>query len=415
MGAERRILALVLTGAMLIAGAVLTAWFLSNFERRTLEIPIGASAAARRNPFLAAERFLSRLAIPVESRPGRELLHRLPPPTDTLAMHTLTPLAPERRAALRAWIAAGGRLVADGGEVRDDGPHPDDLLGELGIRLQSVAPAGTDCAGETLAEAVAGTGGPVLRVAFSPCWALATAGEGDAPGQTPGTVVAIAAGGHPRLLQVRIGRGLLTVVSDNRFMTNDAIGDRDHALFVAGLLAPPPGGKVWLLYDSAVPWLGALLWDAAPGALIGAAVLIPIWLWSLSARLGPLEPPPDRRRRDLTEHLEATGTFLWDRGLAASLAEPTRKRVLAAWQRRRPELRHLAPRGQAAAIAQATGTPPDALVQALVAQVPGVSDRQGFLDRARTLAGLWHGARPPRHGRQPPAPTHRPRIREGDR
>ena len=142
---------------------------------------------------------------------------------------------------------------------------------------------------------------------------------------------------------VPIGKGDLTVVSDGSFMTNSGIGKRDHALALAHLAKPAPGGKVWLLYDSSVPWLGALLWAAAPGALLGAAALIPFWLWSFGARLGPLEPPPDRRRRDLAEHLEANGTFLWKRGLASRLVEPTRKRVLAAWQRRRPDLRELGP------------------------------------------------------------------------
>ena len=65
-------------GAILIAAFV--SWFLENFERRSLEIDSGYSQAARRNPFLAAERFLARLDIGVESRSGRDRVGGLAPP-----------------------------------------------------------------------------------------------------------------------------------------------------------------------------------------------------------------------------------------------------------------------------------------------------------------------------------------------
>jgi hypothetical protein len=118
--------------------------------------------------------------------------------------------------------------------------------------------------------------------------------------------------------------------------------------------------------------------------------------------LGPLEPPRGRRRRDLAEHLEANGTFLWRQGLAFRLVEPTRKRVLAAWQRRRPELRRMGPQEQATAIAEATGLPPDALAEALLALR---DEPRAFAEQAHRLQWLWHGARPSRQARQPATKT----------
>ena len=393
MHPERRALSLLLTGVVLIGAAGLTAWFFANFERKTLEVPAGASAEARRNPFLAAERFLARLGIPVESRAGRDLLRQFPPTSDTLVLNGLGPLNAERREALRAWIEGGGRLVVEAKEIREDGDQPDDLLGTLGVRLKSVEPEDSDCTSEVLAELFADEGHPPLEVAFSSCRALEL-------GDREGTKVG--AKGHTRLALVPIGEGQLTVLSDSAFMTNSGIGKRDHALVLAHLAEPAPGGKVWLLYDSSVPWLGALLWAAAPGALLGAALLIPVWLWSLGARLGPLEPPPDRRRRDLAEHLVANGTFLWRQGLASRLVEPTRKRVLAAWQRRRPELRLMGPQQQARAIAKATGLPPDTLAEALLALR---DEPLAFVEQAHRLQWLWHGARPSRQARQPATKT----------
>jgi hypothetical protein len=258
------------------------------------------------------------------------------------------------------------------------------MPGELGVRLKDLDGDGEDCAGEAVAEILGGQRGPPLKVSFAPCWALEHAAAG---------AVALDVGGYARLVQVPVGDGWLTVASDSRFMTNSGIGEGDHALFLARLVAPSPGGKVWLLYDSETPGLGLLLWQAVPGALIAAALLIPIWLWSLGARLGPLALPPDRRRRDLIEHLEASGDFLWRQGQARRLVESSRERVLAAWQRRRPELRRLSPEEQATAIAKALGESPKILTEALLAQADGSG---AFVEQAQRLQGLWHGARPVR-------------------
>ena len=96
MAVERRIPPLL----VLILAAALTTWFLNNFERRPREIETGFSAEARRNGFLAAERFLRRLDIDAESVSGRELLRDLPAPNDVLLVNGLGPLNQQRREAL---------------------------------------------------------------------------------------------------------------------------------------------------------------------------------------------------------------------------------------------------------------------------------------------------------------------------
>jgi hypothetical protein len=400
MAPERRTLALVLTGLLLIGLAAFTAWFLSNFERRTQEIPIGAAAAARRNPMLAAERFLTRLGMPVESSAGRGLLRQLPPVTDTLVVNGLGPLSTARQAALRAWLQDGGRLVVEAVDLWDDAvdaapssddaapaaaPDPDDLPGAFGIRLRETeedadATSGDD-RNQILAKAPWLPGGASLSVAFHPDWYLEAVGVAGA--------IELIAGGRTRTVRLPVGAGMLTVSSDHLFLTNDRIGRHDHALFLAYLVQPAPGGKVWLLYDSAVPWLGSLLWTAAPAGISAAAILVLVWVWSMGARLGPLEQAPDRRRRDLIEHLDAAGAFLWRHGRAAGLVEATRRQVFAVWQRRRPELHQLAQQDQIAGIAEASGLLPQQVRAALTTQA---DDAQGFIEQTKILKALWHGA-----------------------
>ncbi|WP_295461375.1 DUF4350 domain-containing protein [uncultured Thiodictyon sp.] len=389
MPADRRILYLCLGGLALIAAAALTSWFFSNFERRSQTVPISATAAARRNPFLAAERFLTRLGVPVESRAGRDLLRQPPPTTDTLVVNGLGPLNARRRAALRAWLKGGGRLVVEAIDLWDHDRQADDFLGEFGIRLEKVETFTRNDTG--LAEVEWGNGRAPLTVEFNPRWHLEKNEANDA--------FLVQADGHTHLVRQAVGAGWLTVTSDQQFLTNEHIGRHDHALFLAQLARPAAGGKVWLLYDSAVPWLGALLWATAPAALIAAAVLILVWGWSLGARLGPRTGPPDRRHRDLLEHLDAAAAFLWRHGRAAQLVEATHRQVRSAWQRRRPELRHLGPMEQAAAIAKASAQPVEPIARALQIDV---QDIPGFIDQARILQSLWDGTRP-RHRARPAA------------
>ena len=384
MAVEQRTLTLVLVGLTLIAATSFAAWFLTHFERRTQQVTIGASAQARRNPFLAAERFLARLGIPVESRAGRDLLRQPPPTTDTLVVNGLGPLNAQRRAILRAWLQRGGRMLVEATDLWDHDTRPDDLLGEFGIRLTKIDQAtGAGPQRDQVLGRVAWGGRAPLTVGFHPGWALAVEGAD--------TALVVQADGHTRLVQKAVGAGLLTVTSDNGFLTNERIGRHDHALFFAQLARPAPGGKVWLLYASSVPWLGALLWAAAPAAIGAAAVLVLVWSWSLGARLGPLSPAPDRRRRDLIEHLDAAAAFLWRHGRASQLVAATQRQVQSAWLRRRPELRRLGPMEQGAAIAKASAQPAGPIAAALQTQA---ADASSFIDQTRLLKVLWQGTRP---------------------
>ena len=103
-----------LMGALVVLLSVAAwVWFERNFERQLREVPTGWSPAAKRNPFLAAEHFLRRVGIEVESVPGRDLLRDLPPPGDLLVVNGLDALNAERRQRLRDWLERGGRLLVE--------------------------------------------------------------------------------------------------------------------------------------------------------------------------------------------------------------------------------------------------------------------------------------------------------------
>lgn len=381
---ERRALSLVIGGLVLIAVTAMVSWLVTNFERRTERIPVGYSSEARRNALLALERYLKVLELPAESVTGRDRLWNLPRPTDTLVVLGVGPMSAERQARLMAWLEQGGHLIVEAMETWEEDAPPQGFLADLGFRLRFDAAEVGDDDGARIATLDLSGAGRAVKVAFQSGYAL-EGREGD-------EILAVAAG-RPRILQRRIGEGRLTVLSDSDFLTNTSIGERDHAYFAVRLLAPDEGGRVWLLYDSDMPWLGALLWGMAPHALISVGVLAALWLWSLGRRLGPLAAAPDRRRRDLIEHLDASADFLWRHNAASALVESSRQRILGDWLRRHPDLAHRGPHAQAEALAASTGESVERIYRSLFAQP---DDARGFTEQAMLLQQLRQGAR---HGK----------------
>ncbi|NEX19192.1 DUF4350 domain-containing protein [Thiorhodococcus mannitoliphagus] len=378
---ERRTLSLVVGGLVLIAIAAMPSWFFTSFERRTERIPVGYSAEARRNALLAAERFLIELELPVESVTGRDRLWSLPAATDTLVVLGLGPMSAERQARLIAWLEQGGHLIVEAMDTWEEDAPSEDFLSALGFRLLFDAGEGSDDDRRVIATLDLGPVGRPVQVAFHADYAL----EGQ-----DGDDILAAVADRPRILQRPIGQGRLTVLSDTAFLTNTAIGEHDHAYFALHLLAPGEGGKVWLLYDSDMPWLGGLLWGIAPYALTSLGVLLLIWLWSLGARLGPLVQAPDRRRRDLIEHLDASGDFLWRHNQTSALVESSRKRILGDWLSRHPDIAHQGPHAQAEAVAAFTGESVERIYRSLFAQP---DDARAFTEQAMLLQQLRQSAR----------------------
>lgn len=341
-------------GAILLA--LFLSWFFTNFERRSREIDSGYSAAAQRNPYLAAERFLARLGVPVESLAGRDRLRDLPPPDDTLVVNSLGVLNAERQEALHLWVERGGRLIVEAVHLWDEDDSTEERRGyfleRYGVRLFEQAGRTNlfDVDDEVVAAVDIDDYQGELDVGFGVRYFLE-----DASGEASGHVVAEE---NVRLLQYEIGNGLLTVASDNRFLTNSHIGRHDHALFLALLADPPGNGKVWLLYDSGMPWLGALLWHRAPLVIISSLGLLIFFLWYQAGRLGPFVSGPAGDRRDLLAHLQASAGFLWRHGQGSRLTELSRGRIEQFWLRRHPTLRKLDQAGRVTWIAGRVGIAP---------------------------------------------------------
>lgn len=372
-------------------------WFLAHYEQRTREIRVEVSPLAKRNPLLAAARFLDRLGVDAESVSGRD--HLLTPPTESglLMVYRLgVSLPPEREQALLAWVRQGGHLLITPQEAWDEEAQSsgNSLLDALGVQPrfgtdeEEGSPEIRDGDGESADKVdpapqlitLPDTGEP-LAVAFSERRMLFD-GEGRADWS-----IATERGAH--LLQYRLDQGRITVVGELDLFSNDAIGNYDHALLLARLV----GGqrRAWLIYSSDMPALPRLLWRHAPGLVVSVMALGLLLVWSLGQRSGPVITPSRESRRNLMEHLAAAGRYLWRADRAATTFGQSQAALEQAWRRRHPVLGSLEQTARCQWIAQHVGISPQAVEQALYGVYPG---EQAFIQITtvqQRLAAQLHG------------------------
>jgi hypothetical protein len=332
-------LLLLLLLALLVWGGY---WFVQNFERHSEEIRSGFSTQARRNPLLAAERYLQRLGLDVESLSGRQYLSSPPAEPGVLLVKDLGPSLPlERETRLLEWVQSGGHLIASVGRLPATDEPGNHLLETLGVRLVELD---TDESDSPL-ELVMPGDREAIRVDFDSSRGLRYEGE-DAHWQVP------AAEGY-HLLSFAWGQGAITLLSDNRFLNNGQIDEQDHALFLARLISGER--RAWLLYSSQMPSLATLLWRNVPYLVISGGTLVLVLLWWLTYRSGPLLVQANPQRRDLLEHLQASAEFVWSQDWAQALRQRTRQQVEKLWLQRHPRLERMERNARCEWLAARTG------------------------------------------------------------
>ncbi len=128
------------------------------------------------------------------------------------------------------------------------------------------------------------------------------------------------------MMQFEVGNGLLTIVSDPGIWTSYQIDRYDHA-YLLWLLSSGEGNFAILrsvLRDS----IWALMRQNASEVLIAAGLLILIWIWRTAYRFGRLVPRSASYSRALGEHFSSISHYLWHRRQGRYLVEPLRTRVL---------------------------------------------------------------------------------------
>jgi hypothetical protein len=336
---------------LIIVGGGFGYWLTNHYEYVTEQIRGNLGPEARRNPLLAAERYLSRLGIATESQSGRQLLVEPPARPGLLLVRDLGPPLPLSRVkSLLAWVERGGTLVVTPGSAFEEGiGHP--LLDQFSVVMES------DEFFET--EEQDGVTPPwrevVLQVDFdAERWFSV---DSDASYfASPDDVFS-------HLLQFSWGEGSVTFLSDSDFLTNKQIGEKDHALLLAYLAED--ADQAWLLYDSQMPSLVTFLWRHAPYLLISFLLFTLVVVRGLQYTTGPLLSPRATRHRDLLEHLQAGAGFVWRHNPSVGLLETTRRAVEKRWLASHPTLQQLDQQARCDWLAKHTGMTAESIHRAL--------------------------------------------------
>jgi hypothetical protein len=360
----------VIIGALLMRVGV--DWFLDNFERAVRKVHDGHLLEARKNPLLAAERYLKRIGTDVKSINTSDLWRNLPSAGDAIIIYRYSPPAGElRRKALRQWIEDGGQLFVEADEslfVRDDLKSVlqgsqiarGGLLAELGISLHyhDSDYYTKNLSNDKQIEIEFLDYKEKLAVDFSGYSYLQIDKNIANPNE------AVSCGKGYCLLQYKLGKGVVTVTSDISFVGNYRLGEHDHALVLA-MLRPNMPSKVWLVFDVDVPPLTELIWKHGPHALFALLITVLLWLWRIGARLGPLLPPLQQPRRSIDEHLMANAGFLWRLDSGKQLFIDNQRNLKQAWFSKHFLLRSMDREESCVWIAARSGISPEEVWRAL--------------------------------------------------
>ena len=297
---------------LVLAAIILVGLFLMLFEKVETEITTDYSAEALRNPFLAAQRYLTAQDIPTESLRGEKSLQHLPATGDTLLVtynHTFEQA--KRREQLLDWIRDGGHLIMElqaHSAVNHDKPETP-LLDQFGVYpeksrdMLNVVDILRNVIDADQVEVQVYQENASLKIEFAPQYLLKVT-------QPDAALFSIKDKHGVHLVEYELGSGLLTLISDMDLWRNKHIGELDHAAFFSHILGFRHG-KVWMVTGIEMPSLMDLIWQNAPQAVIAVLILLLLTLWYLYDRFGPVLVVERHQRRSLIEHLDAVAQFNW--------------------------------------------------------------------------------------------------------
>ncbi|MCD4741803.1 MAG: DUF4350 domain-containing protein [Desulfobacteraceae bacterium] len=388
MSKKTLIIIVTIVAAMLVLAIVFFKTFFVRYEKESRSMP---SVQAIKNPFLAAERFLTQIGINAQSLTGRRLLTELPGENDLIIVNMLGGNLPDdKEEILIAWIENGGSLILTADRLWDEKllKSGNNLFDRYGIRplLKSEDEKdykyGDVDTQKFVLEIELEQKRPA-KVSFAGNKILVdTRDIADKKYYDKNGI---------HFIQINIGQGRLIFLSDNEFLKNESIDDNDHAYFLTHLIQNRSEkgiqnrSKVWLLYSSNMPSLLSLIWDKAFYFVVCFSVLLLLCILRLNLRSGPLVLRNSHSSRNLMEHLEASGNYLFKLDKGAGMLKKVQRltkrslkeRYFFTTQKIQPE--------QSRLIAKWTDIPAETVHDALFGGVQGEHD---FINKSVVLQHL---------------------------
>lgn len=342
----------------------------------------GPSPEALANPYLAAEHFLRQQGLTVEQANSLERLQSLPAKGNSLLLlGARSNMSPRQVEHLLAWVRSGGHLllVAEALWDEETGKSGDLLLDRLQIHQslndepEELTPARQKKAPD-LTKLYVDNETAAAYFSFDTDFNLID------PKHLAQFSANSARSSH--LMQLNLGNGKVTVITDSDLWKNPAIGKYDNAWLLWYL---SQGTAVTLLFNSDVDDLFTLLLRYFPQALVALISLLALGLWRAGMRQGPIQPPAPKARRQLLEHLKASADFLLRHSGQGTLLQALQRDILRTARQRHPGFEHLDNTEQWRVLEHLTRQPSHVISQALG---PLPAKRLSSADFSRQVACL---------------------------
>ena len=342
----------------------------------------GPSPEALGNPYLAAEHFLREQGLVVDHANGLERLSDLPPKDRSLLLlGERGNMTPRQVDQLLDWANSGGHLLVVAQALWDE---ETDKSGDLLLDRLYIHQTLSD-EPDQLAPARKKKGPDLTKLYVDNETAPAYFSfDTDFNLTDPKHLAQFSANSakSSHLMQLNLGQGSVTVVTDSDLWKTPGIGQHDNAWLLWYL---NQGTGVTLLFNSDVDDLFTLLMRYFPQALVALAALIALALWQAGMRQGPIQAPAPKARRQLQEHLEASADFLLRRSGQGPLLHALQRDILRAARRRHPGFEHLDTAEQWQVLEHLTRQPSHVISQALG---PLPAKRLSSADFSRQVACL---------------------------
>jgi len=301
-----------------------------GIHREEKERTVGYIGEARRDPWLAATRFLEMNDFHVVNQRG---VLDLPSAESVMIVPAAALQTGGPAKQVLAWVRRGGHLIylAEGGDsYLNDWSSPDykspvnpvlhPLVNELGIKLKR------DTAADPVKEVL--LQGDIYQVKLHEEIRF----DVSAAVRKPDLLAGPPAGAS--LVSLRQGTGRVTLLSHAGPLRNRYIAeDGNAALLLALVEQTGEVGSVYFIKAGRVSLWDMLMQHAWP-VMLALLVLLVFWLWRVLPRFGPIRALQQRRELRFVTHLEEAGAYFWHHGLTDALLEAPRQAVFTAARRR---------------------------------------------------------------------------------
>ncbi len=326
----------------------------------------GPSPEALANPYLAAEHFLRQQGVTVEHANSLERLTTLPGKGNSLLLlGERSNMSPRQVEQLLSWAKSGGHLllVAEALWDEESGKSGDLLLDRLHIH-QTLSDEPEEPAPSSKKPLKNKTQDLTKLYVDNETASAYFSFDTDFNLTDPRHQAQFSANSSrsSHLMQLDLGEGSVTVITDSDLWKTPNIGKHDNAWLLWYL---NQGTAVTLLFNSDFDDLFTLLMRYFPQALIALVSLIALALWRAGMRQGPTRSPTSNARRQLQEHLKASADFLLRRSGQGTLLHALQRDILRAARHRHPGFEHLDSAAQCRVLEHLTRQPLHVISQAL--------------------------------------------------